>query len=273
MSELLKRIVFAVPAAIFFIGMTWLGGWYFNGMMIVIGFFIIHETNRMLDGAGSPTDTLFPYTIGLWVMLSQQIPLSLEIGFGIFVLFCAFQTFNSSEFSMSNLSATLFSGLYAPIGILCLMMISDFGESKTGFVLTMSIVCMVWGSDILAYFGGKTFGKHPLAPTISPKKTWEGFFSGYVGSGIASTLFLVSVPYASPLSIYQLIPLTLIVATFGPIGDLLESKLKRKANIKDSSNILPGHGGFFDRFDALVLAAPAAFIYLKILEELGNVSY
>ncbi len=263
MSDLAKRVAFAVPAAALFIFLAWMGGWYFKGLMITIGFFTIHEIIKILDAAQSPVDLLFPYTIGLWVMLSQEIPYSFEIGIGIFVLFAALQTFNSSPHNFSELTSTLFAGLYAPIGILSLMMISGMGEAQTGFVLTMTVVFMVWGSDIFAYFGGKTFGKHKLAPTISPNKTWEGFFSGYLGSFVAAYLFLLAVPYESPLTILQLIPLSILVATFGPIGDLLESKMKRKAGVKDSSNLLPGHGGFFDRFDALILAAPAAWVFLR----------
>jgi len=272
LSELLKRVAFAVPAAIFFIGITWLGGWYFKGLIIVIGFFIIHEMIKILDYSKTPVDLLFPYTIGLWVMLSQDIPFSFEIGIGIFLVFAAIQTFNSSEHSSSELSSTFFAGLYAPIGLLSLMIISEFGSKEQGFLLTMMVVLMVWGSDIFAYFGGKTFGKHALAPLISPKKTWEGFFSGYIGSIVFAFALIWMVPFESPLSWIQIIPMALLVGTFGPIGDLLESKMKRKAGVKDSSSLLPGHGGFFDRFDALILAAPVALIYLKVLEYLGNVS-
>lgn len=273
MSELLKRVAFAIPAAIFFIGITWLGGWYFKGLIIVIGFFIIHEMIKILDQAKSPVDLLFPYTIGLWVMLSQEIPFSFEIGLGIFLVFAAIQTFNTSEYSISELSSTFFAGLYAPVGMLCLIIISSLGTKEEGFLLTMMVMLMVWGSDIFAYFGGKTFGKHALAPSISPNKTWEGFFSGYIGSILGAFALIWAVPFDSPLTMVQIIPMAILVGTFGPIGDLLESKMKRKAGVKDSSNLLPGHGGFFDRFDALILAAPVALIYLKVLEALGNVSF
>lgn len=273
MSELFKRVAFAVPAAALFIFLAWLGEWYFKGILILIGLFVIQEMIRILDKAHTPTDLLFPYTIGLWIMLSQEIPFSFEIGLGILILFFTIQTFNSSETSMSHLTATVFAGIYAPIGILSIILINSFGNGKDGFILTMLLIVMVWGSDIFAYFGGKSFGKHALAPSISPNKTWEGFFSGYVGSAVAASLFLFAVPYPSPISIIQLVPFALLVATFGPIGDLLESKLKRKAGVKDSSSLLPGHGGFFDRFDALLLAAPVAYIYLKVLRELGNVSF
>jgi len=127
------------------------------------------------------------------------------------------------------------------------------------------LVFMVWGADSLAYFGGKVFGKRPLAPTISPNKTWEGLAFGYLGSVIGMLLVYFIMPFDKPLSLLELLPMAILAATFGPIGDLLESKIKRKANAKDSSALIPGHGGFFDRFDALLLAAPAAYVYIRFI--------
>ncbi len=273
MNNLLQRILFAVPAAAFFIGMTWLGGWFFKGMVIGIGFFIIREMIRMLDGAGSPVDILFPYTIGLWIMLSQDIPHSFEIGIGIFLLFVAIQTFNHSPNNISELASTLFAGIYAPIGLLGLILLNDFGKNHEGFMLTLLLTFMVWGNDVFAYFGGKFFGKHALAPVISPNKTWEGFFSGYLGSLVGTAVIFYLVPVTIPLTFLQLVPMAILVATFGPLGDLLESKIKRAADLKDSSSILPGHGGFFDRFDSFLLASPVAYVYLSVLVAFGYASF
>ena len=272
LNNLVQRILFAVPAAAVFIWLTWLGGWFFQSMIIVIGFFIIHEIIRILDNSLTPSDILFPYTIGLWVMLSHTLPFVFEIGVGILVLFFAVQTFNQTSDSHHKLTTSLFAGLYAPIGLLCLVLINKMGTSTDGFILTIMLLLMVWGSDVLAYFGGKTFGKRALAPTISPNKTWEGFFSGYLGSVIGAALVFYLVPLTMPLNVFQILPLAILVGTFGPIGDLLESKMKRKAQMKDSSSILPGHGGFFDRFDALLLAAPVAYLYLIALSEFGIIN-
>ncbi|MEX0721194.1 MAG: phosphatidate cytidylyltransferase [Balneolaceae bacterium] len=272
MSELQKRILFAIPAAILFIYLTWLGGWYFKSFIIFIAFFVQQEMIRLLDGSGNPPDMLFPYSIGLWVMLFPVLPFAFEIGLLILLLFVTLQTFHQTEESITQLSTTFFAAFYAPIGWLCLMLIRDMGTPEQGFLLTLSIMLMVWGSDIFAYFGGKTFGKHQLAPHISPNKTWEGFFSGYFGAFAGIALVLFAIPLASPLTLLQSLPFVLLVGTFGPVGDLIESKIKRKAKVKDSSTLLPGHGGFFDRFDALILAAPAGYIYLKALEQLGYVA-
>ncbi|MEX0607880.1 MAG: phosphatidate cytidylyltransferase [Balneolaceae bacterium] len=273
MSELLKRVLFAVPAAILFIYLMWLGGWYFKTFIIFIAFFVQQEMIRLLNDSGNPPDMFFPYSIGLWVMLFPVLPFAFEIGLVIFLIFITMQTFNKAEESITQLSTTLFAAFYAPIGWLCLMLIRDLGTQEQGFLLTLAVMLMVWGSDVFAYFGGKTFGKHKLAPHISPNKTWEGFFSGYFGSFFGASIVLFALPFSSPLTLIQVLPFVVLVATFGPIGDLIESKIKRKAKCKDSSTLLPGHGGFFDRFDAVILAAPAGYIYLKILENFGYVSF
>lgn len=123
---------------------------------------------------------------------------------------------------------------------------------------------MIWGNDIFAYFGGKSFGKQPLAPTISPKKTWEGFWFGFLGAavGLLATFYIARV---FPVQFWQVFPVVFIVSTLGPAGDLLASRLKRLAGVKDSSALLPGHGGFFDRFDALILSSPFVFFYFHLL--------
>ncbi len=145
------------------------------------------------------------------------------------------------------------------------MLIRDFGDSQTGFLLTLATMLMVWGNDVFAYFGGKSFGKHKLAEAISPNKTWEGFFSGYVGCLAGLSIAIYAVPFETDFTLKQAWPLIFVAGTFGPVGDLIESKIKRKAGAKDSSSILPGHGGFFDRFDALLLVAPAVYVFLTLV--------
>lgn len=242
-------------------------------MIILIGLFIQKEMISLLTDAGNPPDLFAPYSIGLWVMLFPHLPFAIEIGLAILLIFLFMQVFNNSPHSISHLSSTFFAAVYAPLGLLCLMLIRDMGSPNQGFVLTLALILMVWGSDVFAYFGGKMFGKHKLAPIISPNKTWEGLISGYIGCAIGLFIALYAGAASAPLSFLQALPLVFLAGTFGPIGDLLESKIKRKANRKDSSNLLPGHGGFFDRFDALLTAAPASWLYLSVLQALGDVTF
>ena len=111
--------------------------------------------------------------------------------------------------------------------------------------------------DIFAYFSGSFFGKHPLAPSISPKKTWEGAIGGVLGSGLMTWAFASLWDVALPL---MPVVYGLILGLGSLLGDLTESKIKRKANIKDSGNVLPGFGGVFDMVDSLIFAAPFSLI-------------
>ncbi len=129
----------------------------------------------------------------------------------------------------------------------------------------LAVFALVWMADIAAYFSGRAFGKHKLAPTISPGKTWEGAFGAVVGVALYGLLirhfFLAEL---MPLSIWLL--LLPVLTWISIIGDLFESLLKRKAGIKDSSNILPGHGGVLDRIDSLTSTLPlVALFYLLAL--------
>jgi len=272
-SELTKRIFFAVPAAAFFIYITYAGGFYFVGLIALIGLFIQHELSLISEGAGFKTDPFFLYAIGLWILLSPFLPHDLTIGLIIFLVFVGVQLFRTGVRGIKSLISTSFCGIYAPLGLLALILVRQLGDSATGFVLTLSLLLMIWGNDVFAYFGGKTFGKKHLAPRVSPNKTWEGFYFGIAGSLAGLSIAVYAIPIAYPATYWQMLPAVVLVSIFGPIGDLTASRFKRAAGIKDTSNLLPGHGGFFDRFDALILGAPAFYIYLNLLEIMGYVSF
>lgn len=129
-------------------------------------------------------------------------------------------------------------------------------------ILPLSIFIFTWINDTGAYCTGMLFGKHRLFERISPKKSWEGSIGGGVFSIIAAIVMAHYFPFI-PISIW--IGLALTVVIFGTLGDLTESLLKRTIGIKDSGNILPGHGGMLDRFDSTLMAVPAAVVYLYII--------
>lgn len=121
-----------------------------------------------------------------------------------------------------------------------------------GFKLLLALIVIIAATDICAYFTGKRFGKHKLAPVISPNKTWEGLSGGVFGAMAAACLMI---PFVLP--IYSMLLTGLTLAILAQTGDLFESWVKRKAGVKDSGALIPGHGGLLDRFDGYLLAAPA----------------
>lgn len=273
MSNLLKRILFAVPAAAFALWATWAGGLFFYIPLVILVLLIQSEVQTIANKAGFRPARFFPYIIGLWIVLSPVLPYAFELGIGLFLLFAAVQVLNTKEGHMQEFIATIFCAGYASFGMLFLLLLRTSGEDNVGFLLTISLFLMVWGNDVFAYFGGKKFGKHTLAPSISPNKTWEGFFFGFIGAAVGLGLIWLLVPFIPPVDWWVMLPSAIVVSVFAPLGDLAESKLKRAAQVKDASNILPGHGGFFDRFDGVILAAPAFYLYLQCLEILGYASF
>jgi phosphatidate cytidylyltransferase len=128
--------------------------------------------------------------------------------------------------------------------------------------LLLSIFLLIWTFDSFAYISGSLFGKHKILPKVSPKKSWEGFFGGLIISIVLGLLLQYFWGIMIPL---EWVGLSLIVAVFGTFGDFMESQLKRMANVKDSGNIMPGHGGLFDRFDSFLMIMPFATVYLILV--------
>jgi phosphatidate cytidylyltransferase len=139
-------------------------------------------------------------------------------------------------------------------------LINEFNNALgkiTGYVMPLVIIASIWINDTMAYIVGSLIGKTPLSP-ISPKKTWEGTIGGIILSVVAVTLVGV---YLMNGEAWHFIAISLISAVAGTFGDLFESKLKRMAGVKDSGQIMPGHGGFLDRFDSLLVAIPFIWIF------------
>lgn len=122
---------------------------------------------------------------------------------------------------------------------------------------------LIWSSDSFAYFAGRLFGKHKMAPKISPKKTWEGFAGGVVCTLVLG--YFIEQNFEELRGNWMLV--SFLVAVFAPIGDLVESQLKRTFGVKDSGNFIPGHGGVLDRLDSFIIAAPVVYLYF-ILERI-----
>jgi phosphatidate cytidylyltransferase len=138
----------------------------------------------------------------------------------------------------------------------------DFGN-ETGRNWTLILLAVVWANDIFALMFGKMLGKHPFAPVLSPKKTNEGSAAGLLSGVVIAALLQIFL--FSDLPLYPVIGAAILIGIFGQLGDLAESMLKRAADVKDSSQLIPGHGGVLDRMDSLLFAFPILYFYLLIL--------
>jgi phosphatidate cytidylyltransferase len=131
-----------------------------------------------------------------------------------------------------------------------------------GFTVA-AVFVSIWMCDTAAYFGGTWFGKHRLFERVSPKKTWEGAVFGFVFA--VGTMIVAKIFFLDYLAMHHALILGALIGIFGQLGDLIESRFKRDAGVKDSSSILPGHGGVYDRFDSLVFIAPIVYLYIDFI--------
>ncbi len=190
----------------------------------------------------------------------------LEFLFGAIFLTTLPYTFTRGLGEVSrSIGLGFFGVLYLSLGFSCLILIRSTDvvvtEQAAGWVTFL--FAAIWIIDTAAYYVGVKFGRTKLSPAISPNKTVQGFLGGFLGAiltaGIFHFLFLADVGFP------RLILPALVIAFFGQLGDLVESIFKREMGVKDSSNLIPGHGGILDRFDSLVFAAPALYLYLRYL--------
>ncbi len=223
------------------------GGWGFMLMMVSQNFDIL---NINLNKTGK------------WLIIIVAIELILV------------EIISGSTNKLKNLSYSLFGLLYISLSFGLMMSLRNHGmmfKGKTlfidfGFALPLLLIVSIWINDTMAYIVGSLIGKNPLSP-ISPKKTWEGT----IGGAVLCVITICSLAYFLDDSLVILAAIvSSIAAIFGTLGDLLESKLKRLANIKDSGNFMPGHGGFLDRFDSLLIATPFVWLALKVFSNYIN---
>jgi phosphatidate cytidylyltransferase len=267
-SNLVQRILFAIPAAIVVLAATWYGGYALQGLLLLIVAVLVNEIIPISRKCGMPVNESFTYLGSILILFIPDWTYAQLAGvlWLIGLIIAELQTQKEGE-KLHRLVATPFWALYMGIGMRALLDIRSIGINGDhgGIILTIALFLMVWGNDVFAYFTGRSLGKHKLAPAISPNKTWEGFYGGVFGAYFGFGLIYWIQPAWFPFDLYWLLPLPLLISIVGPIGDLTESKFKRVAGVKDSSNLLPGHGGMFDRMDAILVSAPLMFVYLDAL--------
>ncbi len=166
---------------------------------------------------------------------------------------------------LQNWAYAMLSQLYIALPLSTINILAYY-RGEFYYLLPLCVFIFLWCNDTGAYIAGSLCGRHKLFPRISPGKTWEGSIGGtLLVLAVATLVWRIETEHVSGLSLGGWLGLGLVVAVFGTWGDLVESRMKRALGIKDSGNILPGHGGMLDRFDSSLLAVPSAVVYLYTL--------
>ena len=191
------------------------------------------------------------------------MPFMLFIPYLILLVFTFIrELYKKASSPLDNFAYFALSQLYAALPFALLNMLTTFGPAAYNYIMPLSIFIFLWCSDSGAYFVGSAIGRRKLFERISPKKSWEGSIGGGVLALVAA--YVLSLYYPT-LGTFGWMGMAAVVVVTGTYGDLIESCMKREMGIKDSGNILPGHGGILDRFDSAILAIPSVVIYLYIL--------
>ncbi len=171
------------------------------------------------------------------------------------------ELYRKSSTPIANVATSIMGSLYVALPMALLLVVPMLlGMGEWNPWIMIFYIFIIWANDVFAYLFGVTLGRHRLFERISPKKSWEGFFGGLFGAMAMGWVAAVVLEASTPMWI----GLALIAAISGVFGDLVESLMKRSVDVKDSGNIIPGHGGWLDRFDALILSAPFVFVYACI---------
>ncbi|MBI5474376.1 MAG: phosphatidate cytidylyltransferase [Ignavibacteriae bacterium] len=294
MTNLTQRVLVALVAVPLIVFLSVQGGWYFYAMVAFIATLGLHEFYTLAVKKGTQAQVLVGLVFGfcivtvfLWVRVRPMGWLwtgSQALAF-LFLVFTAIiftiELFRNKGSALLNVATTILGVSYVSLFLGSLIGIRELlaagpvpttSASSTAFqaetidhggATIISIFVAIWMCDSLAYFAGRMFGRHKLFERVSPNKTWEGAIAGYLG---ADMTFIAAQQFVLPyMTVVDAFICGSIVGVFGQIGDLAESLLKRDAGVKDSSALIPGHGGVLDRFDSLIFVSPLLYLFLRLV--------
>ena len=265
MSAFWSRVVIAAALLPPVLWLVWLGGWWLFGLATAVTLIALHEYYGMVRSlrplvlagyAGALAALLGAKLGGLEWMLGGFLA-TLALAFLLYVVAQTRQPVTAA------VGATVLGVAWIALGVAHLVELREWPDE--GRLVIFTVLLAVFASDTVAYFAGRLVGRHKLAPNVSPGKTWEGFLAGSA-AGIAVAFFALYEDRNEFLAIWQALVLGAVVVLAGAIGDLFESLVKRDMQVKDSSQLLAGHGGMLDRIDAHLFAGVAAFYALLALD-------
>ncbi|WP_109151390.1 phosphatidate cytidylyltransferase [Azospirillum sp. TSO5] len=251
-GDLKVRVLSALVMAPVVLGAVWIGGWVFHALIAFGSVVAVSEWTSIVPSARRLPARIMA-AVGILVAVMAQIAAGPAAGLGAAAAFAVLTAIVGGGADRNLLG---FGVLYVAVGMAGLMWLRDLPES--GLSLFLFVLIAIWATDIGAYAAGRSIGGPKLAPRISPKKTWAGLIGGMASSALFGWLVALAFGAARP---DIALAVGAAVAVVGQAGDLFESAIKRRYNVKDSGQLIPGHGGILDRIDGLLAAAPVLALF------------
>ena len=258
MTTFASRILVGAIGLPVVLGAVWIGGWWLFGLVACAAAIAVHEFVTMAR-ALRPLAPAVYVGAGLALVGAHKGGVVWMVGgvLATFLLAFVLNAFAKTRApSTVAIAATVLGATWIGLGLGHILLLRDMHDKAR--LLAFTVLITVWAADTFAYFAGRLFGRHKLAPSLSPGKTWEGFLVGSAAGIFASFIALYDTRNTY-LTSWQAVVLGLVVVLAAASGDLFESMLKRDMEVKDTGRLLGGHGGVLDRVDSLLFAAPAAF--------------
>ncbi len=268
MKNLLTRSLTGIVFVAVILGSLLLGQFTFAAIFLFILWGSLNEYYSLVKHASLQPNKLVGYLTGISLFsltfLIASGRLESHAYFWIFPLLLFFliaELYKQNEHPLQNIAVGVFGVVYAaiPLSLANFLVLNESGVYSPN--LLIALFAIIWIYDSGAYVFGVSFGKHRLFERISPKKSWEGAIGGTIMAVLAS--WLIST-FIEEIALQHWLVLSLLIVVSSTFGDLSESMLKRQFGVKDSGNLMPGHGGMLDRFDSLLFAIPVVVLYLKI---------
>jgi phosphatidate cytidylyltransferase len=264
------RIIVGIVTIPIILLISYAGKIYFLLFVLAIGLISFYEFSLLMKKKGISANLAVGFAaVAVIIFNFYRNVIDLYSFILLFLLILTLiELFRNKGSAILNVGGTLLGIFYVGFFSSAILALREFypqidGLYERGGFLIISIFAAIWFCDSAAYWGGTALGKHRLYARVSPKKSWEGAIFGFVFAIIA--MILAKLFFLDFLTYTQVIIIGIIIGTLGQAGDLIESLFKRDADVKDSSAIIPGHGGIFDRFDSLLYVAPVIYIYLTFV--------
>ncbi|MDY2789013.1 MAG: phosphatidate cytidylyltransferase [Atopobium sp.] len=261
-QQLIVRVVYGAGYAVLTLVALLLGRWTTTALICLYAGLCCFEFFKMMRMAGRNPNEIIGIAAAIGFPLAAHFSYHwVAILFYVFAAATGIWFVQTPRSNISDVALTIFGPIYTGLLFTSVIRLRAVDPSVMGGVCTFLAMSSIWLNDTFAYFVGSRFGKHKMAPRISPKKSWEGFIGGMFGSILVWVFLSMTL---LPMSLFMAICTGLATGLMGVFGDLLESRIKRGVGVKDSGNLMPGHGGMLDRSDSLLFGLIAATFILTL---------